>query len=317
MTDDTTLDEAGPGDDGLGASIDPGAGRVPDFDEPADDDFDFGMLNEEEAPGDDGPPRDAQGRFTTRDEDAADPWGSPEAARFAQQKGWTTPADVTKAYRELESKLGQRQDPQPAVPPELTQVIQNQQAILQQLAQERAQQQQNQMDAQLVDFEEAAQSPEFDPGRAMNYIAYEFVPQMMHAVRQQAVQEARDQILQELRPALGQVEQVASVVGRTQLTSEAQTIRDRIGPDLFLAVGDRAGDLYAQDPTGGLEAAFARAIGEHHVREAAQARRDAAAGGALQGGRGPQPAQTQRQDPAQAVRDAIRGVGRRVDDGLS
>lgn len=308
-TDDQGIADA-PGFDGLGGTG--GSLHVPDDmgeGGPLELDFDP-LLDDMPVPG---VPVDAE-------EVAAppDPWGSDEARKFAEVKGWQTPADVTKSYRELESELGRlraqaQQTQAPAIAPEVQALIQQNQMLLQQM---QAQQQPVE-DPGIVDFEEASLEPDFDPGRAMNYIAYDMVPRIAQAAVQQALQQF-DQT--RLQPLQQQISPVVETVSRQAAVSEAQALRDRVGDDVFIRHGQRAGELYAANPTAGLEAAFAQAKWEDDLRAAAQARLDGQAAGGLTGGATP-PARAQAAppaDPGEAMKQALRQIGgRRLNDGLS
>lgn len=216
--------------------------------------------------------------------DDSDPWrGVPDEVReLAQKKGFKSVSDIARSYQEMErshTRLSQQmaesrreQEPEPSRRP--TQPSQDG-----------------------VDFEAIVDAAGGDPAIAL-------------ALYDQHVAGPRLQSM--LEEALGNFEQskiapLSQVAGSMYWRNEANELRSQ-HPEEFDKYAGEIEDIFVNDPSlaerpDGMRVAFERVMGRHAMSRMAQSRASQINAGGRGGGR---PAKDV--DPAQAVRDAIRGA---------
>lgn len=217
-----------------------------------------------------------------REDDSApaDPWSgvSDEVRDFAQRSGFKSPDDLAKSYQELRREYTRSRQQEPAPEPEPPR--------------RPAQPSQDG-----VDFEAIVDAAGGDPAIAL-------------ALYDQHVAGPRLQSM--LEEALGNFEQskiapLSQVAGSMYWRNEANELRSQ-HPEEFDKYAGEIEDIFVNDPSlaerpDGMRVAFERVMGRHAMSRMAQSRASQINAGGRGGGR---PAKEV--DPAQAVRDAIRGA---------
>ena len=210
----------------------------------------------------------------------ADPWSgvSDEVRDFAQRSGFKSPDDLAKSYQELrrEYTRSRQQEPTPEPEPPRRPAQPSQDG---------------------VDFEAIVDAAGGDPAIAL-------------ALYDQHVAGPRLQSM--LEEALGNFEQskiapLSQVAGSMYWRNEANELRSQ-HPEEFDKYAGEIEDIFVNDPSlaerpDGMRVAFERVMGRHAMSRMAQSRASQINAGGRGGGR---PAKEV--DPAQAVRDAIRGA---------
>lgn len=210
----------------------------------------------------------------------ADPWAgvSDEVRDFANRSGFKSPDDLAKSYQELrrEYTRSRQQEPAPEHEPPRRPTQPSQDG---------------------VDFEAIVDAAGGDPAIAL-------------ALYDQHVAGPRLQSM--LEEALGNFEQskiapLSQVAGSMYWRNEANELRSQ-HPEEFDKYAGEIEDIFVNDPSlaerpDGMRVAFERVMGRHAMSRMAQSRASQINAGGRGGGR---PAKEV--DPAQAVRDAIRGA---------
>lgn len=310
-------------DDGLGGQVPEGAIALGDFDD-EDEKVSFPFVGDEDEEADDaGAASEESAPAKAAEEEAPPAWQgvSEPGQRLISKKGWKGPDDALRSYAQLEEELGRvRSAGGKAAEPtaEMQAVLQQNQVLTELLTQMRDERQAAVQGEGLIDFEREASEPDFDLGRSLNYLSYDFIPTMVQGIVQREIAALQQNVIEPLRTKeIAPLRDVVTRdVTRRSVTEEAKDVKSQIGAELFLTLGTRAGEIYAENPGGmTLFDAFARAKMEHDIHQSAQAARDAEAGGSLTGGGGPRPTSAT-PDVRDEIRNAIKNVGRRHHDGL-
>jgi hypothetical protein len=267
-------------------------------------DEDVGRMETLTAEPNGGPPGEELEQEQIEEQD--DPWTAlgEEAADLRQKKGWKDPAELVKAYRELESQRGREGDELGR----LQQRLQEYEEYLGQLEEERQGQQAPATPEQGFDWDTVGQALEQNPGGTMAWYTANVIGPM--------VEKLLEERLGELRKS--EIEPIGQMMGSLHWEREAQRLRGVYGDD-FAELSDQVIAELRRDQSlaqraDGMELAYAKIHGAKQARAAAERRRAAGATTLDSSSRAQRTAESQ----AEAIRRAIREAGgvRRADDPL-
>lgn len=266
---------------------------------------------------------DGMGQGAGQQRQPADPWAGfdDEARQIAQEKGWRTPADMAKAYRSAESKIGSRETEAEQRARQAEARAAALEAMLQQGQQAGQQDQGGAADAfaevfQPIDYEELERVGNGDP-RQMFAIYHEQV--VLPQVRKGMALLAKEMLGHVNETVGGRVAPLEQGLGRISVRDQAQELA-RDFPQDFPRLRSAVLERLTRDPqlraqADGMRVAFNDALARDY-RERMSRSRMAQEGDLLVGGAGPGRARQQQSDPDAELRDALDNAAAAFHDGL-